>query len=85
MEYFLKIVEQTSLKFGTKCLFTPETGVKAQGNNNLVLKKFKISQFWQKYSYLESWFAIRVKDFVKIVKRAGSIKGYWKEKKLKNS
>ena len=41
--------------------------------------------FDKKYSYLESWFAIRVEDIVKIVKRAGSIKRDLMEKNLKNS
>ena len=41
--------------------------------------------FDKKYSYLESLSAVRVEDFVKIVKRAGSIKRALKGKNLKSS
>ena len=57
-----------------------KTEVITKENNNLGLNKCKISWVWQKYSYLEISFAIRVEDFVRIVKRAGSIKNDPKEK-----
>ena len=45
----------------------------------------KAIDFDKKYLYLESWFAISVEDFVKLVKQAGSIKLDPTEKNLKNS
>ena len=50
-------------------------------NNNSGLNKCKSVNFDKKYSYLESWFAIRAEDIVKIVKQAGSIKRDPTEKK----
>ena len=65
-----------------KAFFTLETEAIAKENSNACLEIIKLVNFDKKYSYLENWFAIRVEDFVKIVKQAGSIKRDPTEKKI---